>query len=168
MEDTPNEIMLDKPNVDLLRDTLDYIEQHPEEWDQSTWATKKQATKNVCGTSFCFAGHAVNLSEQYRLVGSAYNWHTDEYEVVTTMEEADTQDRLSWFAQNVKTGNVESIATAARKVLNIGGNEGDYLFDGGNTLDQLDLYVTDIISGIASDEDYEGRYRNGDLVNIDD
>jgi hypothetical protein len=32
--------------------TLEYIETHPEEWDQSVW---------MCDTAACFAGHAVLL-----------------------------------------------------------------------------------------------------------
>lgn len=40
-------------NVALLRQTMDYIEAHPEEWDQRVWS---------CGTTACFAGWAVKLS----------------------------------------------------------------------------------------------------------
>lgn len=40
-------------NTKLLRDTLLHIALRPEEWDQDHW---------VCGTSACFAGHAVALS----------------------------------------------------------------------------------------------------------
>jgi hypothetical protein len=40
------------PNVDLLRRTLAYIEEHPQEWNQRAWR---------CGTTACFAGHAVIL-----------------------------------------------------------------------------------------------------------
>lgn len=40
-------------NTDLLQRTLEHIEAHPEEWDQTVWA---------CETSACFAGHAVWLS----------------------------------------------------------------------------------------------------------
>lgn len=40
-------------NVELLRDTLDHIETHPQEWDQSDW---------WCETTACFAGHAALLA----------------------------------------------------------------------------------------------------------
>lgn len=40
-------------NADLAYRTLDYIDAHPEEWEQSEWA---------CGTKACFAGWAVILS----------------------------------------------------------------------------------------------------------
>lgn len=41
------------PNAVLLRRTLDWIEKHPEEHDQTTWR---------CKTGMCFAGHAVTLA----------------------------------------------------------------------------------------------------------
>ena len=43
-------------NVDLMQKTMDYIEAHPEEWDQDEWR---------CETTMCFAGWAVALSGNY-------------------------------------------------------------------------------------------------------
>jgi len=40
-------------NKDLLRETLAYIEAHPEEWDQTKW---------ICESVACFAGRACLLS----------------------------------------------------------------------------------------------------------
>ena len=40
------------PNVALLRQTLRYIKDNPEGWEQANW----------CGTSQCFAGWAVTLA----------------------------------------------------------------------------------------------------------
>jgi hypothetical protein len=40
-------------NVELLEATMQYILDHPEEWDQSTF---------ICGTAACFAGRAALLS----------------------------------------------------------------------------------------------------------
>lgn len=40
-------------NAELAYRTLDYIDAHPDEWDQTGW---------VCGTKACFAGWAVFLS----------------------------------------------------------------------------------------------------------
>jgi hypothetical protein len=39
-------------NTELLRKTLEHITAHPEEWDQTWWATRKS-----CGTAYCLAGH---------------------------------------------------------------------------------------------------------------
>jgi hypothetical protein len=40
-------------NLKLIYDTLDHIDEHPEEWNQAMFA---------CGTTACFAGHAMLLS----------------------------------------------------------------------------------------------------------
>lgn len=45
------------PNVPLLRKTMEYIEQHPDEWSQDVWSAKR-----ACGTTMCFAGTALHLS----------------------------------------------------------------------------------------------------------
>jgi hypothetical protein len=46
------------PNTELLRRTLAHIEAHPFQWDQDSWAIRTE-----CGTSYCFAGTALMLSE---------------------------------------------------------------------------------------------------------
>jgi hypothetical protein len=43
-------------NVPLLRKTMEYIEAHPQEWDQDEWVAK-----GSCGTTMCFAGTAAYL-----------------------------------------------------------------------------------------------------------
>lgn len=45
------------PNTALARRVLEHIEAHPEQWNQRRWAVRSE-----CGTSFCFAGHAVHLT----------------------------------------------------------------------------------------------------------
>lgn len=50
-------------NVPLLRKTMEHIEQHPEEWDQSFWMSE-------CGTKACFAGWACVFSG----VEVVYSW----------------------------------------------------------------------------------------------
>jgi hypothetical protein len=39
-------------NTELLRKTLEHITAHPEEWEQTWWATRRS-----CGTAYCLAGH---------------------------------------------------------------------------------------------------------------
>jgi hypothetical protein len=41
------------PNIELLEKVLSYIEDHPQEWHQETWA---------CNTAACFAGHTLLLN----------------------------------------------------------------------------------------------------------
>jgi hypothetical protein len=46
-------------NVPLLRKVIEHITEHPTEWSQGSWGVK-----TPCGTSHCFAGHAIVLSGQ--------------------------------------------------------------------------------------------------------
>jgi len=48
------------PNAKLAYQTLDYIEAHPDEWDQDVW---------FCGTAACFAGRATLLHGDKREPG---------------------------------------------------------------------------------------------------
>lgn len=50
-------------NVEALQSTLAWIEEHPEQHDQQSWAVK-----GSCGTTMCFAGAAVMLA------GHALDW----------------------------------------------------------------------------------------------
>jgi hypothetical protein len=47
--------MIMERNNELIDKVLDYLEQHPKEWNQTSWMTP-------CGTQACFAGHAMLLS----------------------------------------------------------------------------------------------------------
>ncbi len=44
-------------NDELIDKVIDYIREHPEEWNQDVWGFKAP-----CGTEACFAGHALLLS----------------------------------------------------------------------------------------------------------
>ena len=54
-------------NTDLLKQTLAYILDNPEKWNQKSWATAvspegagtKEVPVGTCGTAFCFAGTAL-------------------------------------------------------------------------------------------------------------
>lgn len=106
-------------NKDLLRRTMTYIEEHPKEWDQDTWAAK-----TVCGTAFCFAGHAV------RLAGHK----------IVFLPGDDT-------ATHIADGRM--IEDAAIEELGLRKYQADELFSGGNTLDELRSFVTEYINDDA-------------------
>ena len=57
-ESVTGDITLPTPNLPLLRKVLDHIDAHPDEWNQSMWATETE-----CGTAYCVAGHAVAMTE---------------------------------------------------------------------------------------------------------
>jgi len=48
-------------NVELLRRTLEYITEHPEQHDQSIWA--RIHVKESCGTAMCLCGWAATLAK---------------------------------------------------------------------------------------------------------
>lgn len=142
-----------KPNVDALRGTLDYIVDNPEEWDQEQWV-------NVCGTAYCYAGHAVRMSEDWDIVSAKFDFKIEKW----TMPE-DGELGTEWLARNKRTGEMRAIGYAAREILQIDDDHviGSRLFGADNTLPQLDALVEDIISGIAYEYEYRGRDEKGNL-----
>lgn len=72
-------------NVPLITKVMDRIEAHPQEHDQSTWASR-----TACGTTYCFAGHAVEMTlpeTGWFLFGAAGSEAiTDAYEVRIGLE----------------------------------------------------------------------------------
>lgn len=103
------------PNLELLRRVLRYIDAHPEEWDQTTYAVLRP-----CGTCCCVAGHTCILSgvqiEWGRFSGSHVAW----------------------------TMNHGHIGEAARKLLGITGDESVELFAAHNTRADLERYASQI------------------------
>jgi len=49
-------------NAPLLWKVYDHIKAHPKEWNQLDWAIRRQTQEEVCGTAYCFAGHAVVMA----------------------------------------------------------------------------------------------------------
>jgi hypothetical protein len=54
----------------LLRETLEYIESHPEDWDQRDW---------ICDTGMCFFGHALMLSGKAKLTNGWFKWNNNRH-----------------------------------------------------------------------------------------
>ena len=111
------------PNVKLLRETLAYIEAHPEEWDQANW---------YCGTSACFAGRACLLNG-HQLLPWSHN----------------VQDYTSKFKTFKFYGTPlerNHIASVARDILGLTESQALDLFMGGNTLDALRRIVNELCS----------------------
>lgn len=50
-------VAMPRVNVDLLDQTLDYIIEHQETWDQGAWAMQTD-----CGTTLCFGGQVCSLA----------------------------------------------------------------------------------------------------------
>lgn len=63
-------------NLELLDKVLDYIIDHPDEWNQNVWCDASEA--NVCGTVMCFAGHAATMTgHKYTLNEESGDWELD-------------------------------------------------------------------------------------------
>lgn len=76
-------------NIPLLRKTIEYIEEHPDEWAQDTWASKTN-----CGTTMCFAGTAAFLA------GATWLWGegVDDYESVGCIAPDGTRHTIENYA----------------------------------------------------------------------
>lgn len=122
-------------NVPLLRKTLEHIEAHPEEWNQSAWA---------CGTAGCFAWHAAMLDG----AGNPPDPFNQEY---VPAEPGDDPDQLVEIA-STQTVHVADRATRvlgldSRVVESSGG-----LFRYDNTLDDLRRIVADLTAEAVVEE----------------
>lgn len=110
------------PNVPLLRQTLAHIEANPETWDQARY---RRATD--CGTAYCFAGWAAELS--------GVKWTTP------------ADDFFAGFVLDGDAGET-CVDEVAARLLGIEHTRDDFedipLFDGGNTLDDLRRIVDEL------------------------
>lgn len=114
-------------NVPLLRKTLEHIEAHPEEWNQSAWA---------CGTAGCFAWHAAMLDG----AGDPPDPLNPEY---VPAEPGDEPERLV----EIRSTQTIHVADRATRVLglpsaSVEGQGGLFRYD--NTLDDLRRIVGEL------------------------
>lgn len=118
-------------NVDLLRQTLEYITAHPEEWDQEQWAIK-----DSCGTAYCAAGTTVVLHDGK----DAINWdsaHRRNYGSRLSTDEAIRPD-----------GEWIGIRDRAQELLGLNHFQADRLFDASNTLYDLWAIAESMTDGV--------------------
>jgi hypothetical protein len=116
-----------------MRDTLAHIEAHPDEHDQSMFARR-----TPCGTTYCFAGHAVLLGDpdaQFYWVGYGYPG-------------VEVSDHLDGPTMN-RTGHVH-IEEYAAHLLGLDGDEINDLFFEFGPLDVVRQRVEDILARWAA------------------
>lgn len=113
-----------KPNVALLEETLTYIRDHPEEWNQNTWGA---GATTSCGTPACFAGRAIVLSG--KTVKKGYNLPS----IVL--------DGMVYCAVDGKP-----VDAVARDLLRLTNSQAVELFSSGNVMQDLECIVKDIIN----------------------
>lgn len=121
-------------NVDLLRQTLEHIETHPELWDQMHWAHQ-----TACGTAYCFAGTALMLAGK-----ADFAWYGRELDGLT-------------YASEMANG--EDIHDAAAALLELDEEDAVELFCPDNDLGQLRDLVAKLtrLDGDAPPPDQERR-----------
>ena len=105
-------------NLPLLRKTVEHIHL-PGVWDQSTWMHTSERTE--CGTAGCLAGWAVELSGRYELI---FERHEETNDPVLYVEKV----------RDLDTGEEEFLETVAIRELGLTDDEGEYLFDGSNSM----------------------------------
>jgi hypothetical protein len=115
------------PNTELFIDVLAHIELDPSSWEQDVWniatTTEKPDSDTACGTSHCFAGWAVALSDDWKI-----QW-----------DQSWVPGR-KWSGQNARgsDGRRCSILDAANTALGI------HIWDGDAGVDDLRVYAPNI------------------------
>lgn len=127
------------PNVPLLSKTMDHIEAHPEEWDQSMWATRKNPQ---CGTIACFAGTSVLLADpDAKMLFIADGGYLD-LEDGESIYVAPSSAALCVDG----TGRTRRIDNYAKQLLGLNSTQAANLFRGTNTMNHLRRYVAELTS----------------------
>jgi len=114
-------------NVELLQQTMQFIDDHPEQHDQSSFGYQTE-----CGTFACFAGWACMLSGEV-------TWLMQPgFKGLRTRE-----GRL----KRVLTREGLPASAAAQELLGLDDHEAGILFGPHNTREALKLMVKDLVNG---------------------
>ena len=165
-------------NRPLLLNTLAEIEAHPERWSQDSWATifpgKKYRPDNICGTSFCFAGHAAasaglvplvypdSWEDAYDNGDEAYADYFVPYEVAKAARKAYKRDgNLSAVREEIGATQV-NIEKWARSELGLTYSQAGRLFNGDNTIEELRSIVLELVS--VDDDEQAERLRECGVI----
>lgn len=134
-----------EPNLELLRLVFKTIDAEPERWNQTSWATAAGFTIGVmdandtafCGTSFCAAGWAIELSGQHEFMFE----HPDDMNGTVTAE----------MCVDRETGEHEYIETAARRLLGLTPEEAYSLFAAENSREDLEIVADQIAARVGAE-----------------
>lgn len=131
--------------IDILKDRVKYIKEHPEEHKQDNWA---------CGTAFCVAGH-IDTTEGAVLPGPAFIMRWKQYNCDSIEEwmdeyqfsnETDEQARARgmmiipqvYSSMRWPDGTERQIDLEATRILGIDQDTADMLFAGRNTIEDIE------------------------------
>lgn len=107
-------------NTPLLRKVLNFVTDHPDEWNQGVWAVR-----SACGTTACIAGHTVLMT------GHEVEWGPSlVHDVEHDVEKAVAVLGEPWTP-------VQTIREVATRELGLTEDQAYLLFNAGNTLADL-------------------------------
>lgn len=139
-------VVSDGINYELLDEVMNYIKEHPQSWHQASWyryvdtetgyewndvVTEEVTEVNSCGAAFCFAGH-VGMREGFPApINNSVIWDRwiEDEELGYYNESKD-----GW-------GYSEDISEFARKRLGLRDDQAEALFDGDNSMENLETMV---------------------------
>jgi hypothetical protein len=121
-------------NVAGLNQTMQYIEEHPEEWDQGNWAV----TKAGCGTAYCFAGTWAALN------GAEFDFN--DYWI--------KEYGFSTAHMAAIDGSVQHVSRWASESLELEGTDSEILFRSTNSLADL----REMVKLLSEGEDLEDHF----------
>lgn len=159
-----------RPDTELLLRVLRQIKGQPGTWNQTTWVRLPafpRLEEPECGTAYCFAGWAARFSG-YSVSGKAkLGWIAVSalpQETVAALGEY--AGNLSGELQNSVDGTVNvHVSTLAKAVLRLTCMESDRLFNGDNSLEDLERIVQEIID--EHGERYRAEAARYDLLNAE-
>lgn len=159
-------------NVKLLLEELRHLTIHPEQHDQSCWATATTQVEegygdvepprpSACGSFGCLAGNAV-LHQGIGLYWYQYDRETEDGTVTVAWRANFTVEnqKTPWGQQKV------SISAKARELLDLTPTQGERLFDGGNSLESLWRIAEQITGGEISRWQYQLALRDRDNTQV--
>ena len=133
------------PNAELLDAVIEQISKDKKHWDQGSWRDEpisadqpdlvtergKKVLPITCGTSFCFAGWAVQIGSETKP-----KWAN------TYALWANSHDNLA----DIENGTITA-SDRARRLLGLTIEQAGALFSGSNSLREIKTYVRRIKSG---------------------
>jgi hypothetical protein len=135
-------------NVALLRRTLQWVQEHPEHWNQRRWAVESR-----CGTAFCFAGAALFLTEAQFTFGDAVNTGTGasyaDFVLMSSLPPDVQEGCDSVGSSAAEEDDRVWISEAARELLGLSYEQANDLFDAYNSLGDLEDIVGKLVDSAS-------------------
>jgi hypothetical protein len=119
-----------KANKRRILNILNYIKEHPNEWNQTLWVDDQP-----CRTRFCFAGFAIQRSKKYKFIRLSTGDFSSDVMRVGEKDRPGNELGKDWWRP----------AQIGQEILGLNEQEADNLFSGGNKLDDLETVIDDIL-----------------------